>query len=238
MTLSLICVCHFLCFFSCSPWPFVHHPRSCRASWVSMWNYGAPHKSLPILNRKNGSTDGVLNPCHSAAGGWRRRRNQQAHDGQEGENHRRTPADRERLYQRPGSLHQGSDPAPERQAGECWGQRRRQWCQGLSSATFCLRQVWSQRCGKGCARALVRRVEGQIYFWPLVLHLPKACIEACPEARLDITSLGYYIAASGSPYCSVVITHVKCHSRCLLVPPKPSFFPQKKLEWHEPLHQG
>uniref|UniRef100_A0A8U7MG27 Dynamin-binding protein n=1 Tax=Corvus moneduloides TaxID=1196302 RepID=A0A8U7MG27_CORMO len=56
MTFSLIWVCHFLCFFSCSLWPFVHHPRSCRASWVSMWNYDFPHKSFPLLNRKNGST--------------------------------------------------------------------------------------------------------------------------------------------------------------------------------------
>lgn len=209
MTLSLIWVCHFLCFFSCSLWPFVHRPRSCRASWVGMWNYDTPHKSFPLLNRKNGSTGGVLHPCHFVAGG-RRRRSQQTHDGQEGENHHRTHADGERLYQWPGSLHQGSDSAPEKQAGECGGRRMRQWCQGLNSATFCLRTISMQAqelaqewrgAGSGSgASAPGSGVSGlwwgewKIRYGPD--HLCCTCVKTASR-YLSRGQLGYYIPAYG-----------------------------------------
>lgn len=115
--------CNFLCFFSCSPWwsetfeqARLTFPYSCAGQ--AGWTHGITMllTNLPLLNRKNGPAGGVRNPCCFAAGGWRT--SQQTHDGQEGENHHRTHADREGLYQRPGSLHQGSDSAPEKQAGE------------------------------------------------------------------------------------------------------------------------
>lgn len=165
-----------------------------------------------FFTRKNGSTGSVRNPCHPTAGGQRgrRRRSQQTHDGQEGENHRRTLADREKLYQRPGSLHQGSNSAPEKHAGECRGRRMRRRCRGLSSATFCLQTISMQaqvsaqewhgaRSGSG-ASSLGRDVSG-LWWGALKLryapdHLCCICIK--PASRnLSGGQLGYYIPAYG-----------------------------------------
>lgn len=77
----------------------------------------SPH---PLLNRKNGPAVRILIPGRFAPGGWR---SYQTYDGQESKDHRRAHADREGLYQRPGSLHQGSDSASEKQAGKHRGWR-------------------------------------------------------------------------------------------------------------------
>lgn len=78
MTLGLIWDCHFLCFFSCSPWWFgtfqqslLAFPHSCAGQAV--WAYGITMllTNLPLLNRKNGPAGGVCNPCRFTAGGRR-----------------------------------------------------------------------------------------------------------------------------------------------------------------------
>lgn len=94
-----------------------------------------------LLNRKNGPTVRIHIPCQLATGGWG---NYQTHDGQEGKNHCRADAHREGLYQRPGSLHQGSDSASEKQAGKCRGRRTRGWRQDLNSPTLCLQIILRQ----------------------------------------------------------------------------------------------
>lgn len=148
-----------------------------------------------LLNRKNGPTVRIHILCHLATGGWG---NHQTHDGQEGKNHCRAHADREGLYQRSGSLHQGSDSASEKQAGklprvESLGVTSRSeftyalFADNLKASTEGLHGAWAGFTEGRCARTVVRKVGSQVHFWSLSLQVCKTFVLRClPAPRLRL----------------------------------------------------